>query len=195
LRDSTIFYRSFYEAIKELPAINQAEVYNAIFEYSLNFNEIPLTGLSKTIFTLIKPQIDANIKRYKSGIEPKVKRNISETEAKDKQNVSETEANVNDNVNVNENNNKNNIGKRKSFTPPLLENVKLYFIENGYSEQSAEKAFNYYAINDWKDSNNNAVKNWKQKMISVWFKDENKVQAKKIYDPNLPAPQSNRIVQ
>lgn len=83
----------------------------------------------------------------------------------------------------------------KTFTPPILENVKLYFIENGYSEQSAEKAFNYYNEGSWKDSKGNAVKNWKQKMISVWFKDENKVQAKKIYDPNLPAPQSNRIVQ
>lgn len=193
MRDSTIFYRSFYEAIKELPANNQAEVYNAIFEYSLNFIEIPLSGLSKTIFTLIKPQIDANIKRYKSGLEPKVKQNKSETEAKDKRNVSKTEANVN--VNVNENNNKNNKGKRKDFTPPILEDVKTYFIENGYTEQSAEKAFNFYAINDWKDSNQNKVKNWKQKMISVWFKDENKILVKKIYDPNLPAPQSNRIVQ
>ena len=54
---------------------------------------------------------------------------------------------------------------------------------------------NYYSVNNWNDSQSNAVKNWKQKMISVWFKDENKISVKKIYDPNLPAPQSNRIVQ
>jgi hypothetical protein len=83
----------------------------------------------------------------------------------------------------------------KTFTPPILEEVKTYFIQNGYTEQSAEKAFKFYSTGNWRDSKGNAVKNWKQKMISVWFKDENKVQAKKIYDPNLPAPQSNRIVQ
>lgn len=113
MRDSTIFYRSFYEAIKDLPAENQAEVYSAIFEYSLNFNEVELSGLSKTIFTLIKPQLEANIKRYLSGTTPKQKQVKSETEAKPKRKVSEpqanhkrnrseTEANVNVNVNVNE---------------------------------------------------------------------------------------------
>jgi len=55
-----VFYRSFYEAIKELPLDVQAKVYSAIFEYSLNFNEVVLEGLPKTIFTLIKPQLDAN---------------------------------------------------------------------------------------------------------------------------------------
>ncbi len=65
MRESAIFYRSFYEAIKELPPQNQAEVYSAVFEYALNFKEVELSGLSKTIFTLIKPQIDANIKRFK----------------------------------------------------------------------------------------------------------------------------------
>jgi hypothetical protein len=118
MRDSTIIYRSFYEAIKELPAQNQAEVWNAVFEYSLNFQLIELSGLSKTIFTLIKPQLDANLKRYQSGTTPKQKRtgseteakpkrNESETEAKVKQTVSETEANVNDNEKVNDNDNEN----------------------------------------------------------------------------------------
>lgn len=103
MRDSTIIYRSFYEAIVGLPAENQAEVWQAIFEYSLNFKELDLKGLSKTIFTLIKPQLDANIKRYKSGILPKTKQKGSETEAKQKRNKSETQANVNDNENKNDN--------------------------------------------------------------------------------------------
>lgn len=107
MRDSTIFYRSFYEAIKELPGQNQAEVYSAIFEYSLNFSEIKLTGLSKTIFTLIKPQLDANLKRFRNGSEPKNKQEESKTEAKQKRTISKTEANNNNNVNNNNNLNKN----------------------------------------------------------------------------------------
>jgi|GEM_PF-2850977 hypothetical protein len=67
IRDSMVFYRSFYESIKELPYENQLEVYNAIFELSLNFGEIELSGLSKTIFRLIKPQIEANNKKFIDG--------------------------------------------------------------------------------------------------------------------------------
>ena len=66
-RDSSIFYRSFYEAINDLPDENQLDVYKSIFEYTLNFNEIELNGLARTIFTLIKPQLDANNKRYENG--------------------------------------------------------------------------------------------------------------------------------
>ena len=67
------------------------------------------------------------------------------------------------------------VGDRKGENEyPNLDQVKSYFIENGYSEQSAVKAFNYYSVAGWKDSNGKQVRNWKQKMQSVWFKDENK---------------------
>jgi hypothetical protein len=105
--DSSIFYRSFYEAIKSLPESNQLEVYNAIFEYSFNFVEVELTGLSNTIFTLIKPQLEANNKRYENGNKPKNKQNGSKTEAKDEQKISKVEANKNKNVNNNKNDNVN----------------------------------------------------------------------------------------
>ena len=101
-RDSMIFYRSFYEAIKELSKEQQGEIYNAIFSYGLDFYEPELKGISKTVWTLIKPQIDANIRRYNNGKKEKNKLNESKTEAKQKQEVSKTEANVNVNVNVNE---------------------------------------------------------------------------------------------
>ena len=45
-RDTTIFYRSFYEAIKDLPIENQSVVYNAIFEYTFNFIEVDLSGVT-----------------------------------------------------------------------------------------------------------------------------------------------------
>lgn len=108
MRDSCIFYRSFYESINELPDTNKLEIYNAIFSYSLNFIEPELTGLSKSIFTLIKPQLDANIKRFNNGNIPKDKQTKSKTEAKQKQKESKREANnnVNNNNNVNDNKNK-----------------------------------------------------------------------------------------
>ena len=77
------------------------------------------------------------------------------------------------------------INKNKKFTPPLLSEVTAYFIENGYTEQSAVKAFHYYDTAEWKDSKGNKVKNWKQKMQGVWFKDENKLQKPKT---SMPVP-------
>jgi len=133
MRDSTIFYRSFYEAIKELSPELQAQVYSAIFEYALNFKETELTGLAKTVFTLVKPQLDANLKRYASGTVPKQKRKRSETEANNKRKRSETEANVNDNDNVNENVNVNlnvneNVNPNK-FVKPQPKDVYDYMTE------------------------------------------------------------------
>ena len=107
-RDSFIFYRSFYDAINELPKENQADTYKAIAKYALEQEETELTGISKAIFSLVKPQLDANYKKYENGRQKK-----SKTEANEKQNSSKTVANVNDNenvnvnVNVNENNNEN----------------------------------------------------------------------------------------
>lgn len=108
-RDSFIFYRSFYEAIAELPKENQLELFLAISEFSLNFKEPKLSGLSKTIWILIKPQLEANIKKFHNGKKPKTK---SKTEASEKQNGSKTEGNVNVNVNKNVNVNDN---KEKEF--------------------------------------------------------------------------------
>ncbi len=121
-RDSFIFYRSFYEAISELPKENQADTYNAIMQYALNQEEINLTGISKAIFSLVKPQLDANYKKYENGKQKK-----SKTVAKQKQNVSKTGTNVNDNVNKNDNENDNdNVKVDDSCVDGLQEIINFY---------------------------------------------------------------------
>jgi hypothetical protein len=156
MRDSTIFYRSFYEAIKDLPKGEQAEVYNAIFEYSLNFNIVELKGLSKTIFTLIKPQIEANIKRYENGNKAKTKQTESKTEANTKQDISKSEANKNDNVNDNVNKN-NNIGERKlKFTSTLKP------FESKYGKDLLNDFFKY-----WTEPNKSQTK-FRAEMEKTW---------------------------
>jgi hypothetical protein len=147
MRDSSIFYRSFYEAIDELPDVNKLEVYTAIFEYSFNFNEIELNGLSKTIFTLIKPQLEANNKRFANGNKPKIKQEKSKTEAKTKQKISKDQANNNNNVNnnVNQNNNiNNNYGKNSNIFLSESEYLKLC---QDFSKDKADKAIDY--LSDW----------------------------------------------
>ena len=66
------------------------------------------------------------------------------------------------------------VKKKERFEPPTVEEVESYFIENGFRKESGTKAYNYYSVADWQDSQGSKVKNWKQKMQAVWFKDENK---------------------
>lgn len=64
--------------------------------------------------------------------------------------------------------------KPSVFKKPRLSDVIDYFKENGYTDDSAEKAFMYYEEANWHDAKGDKVKNWKQKMRGVWFKPENK---------------------
>ena len=65
------------------------------------------------------------------------------------------------------------VNNKKRFVPPVISDVISYFEENGYSRDAGRKAYQYYNTANWHDSKGNQVKNWKQKMISVWFKPEN----------------------
>jgi hypothetical protein len=66
-------------------------------------------------------------------------------------------------------------GGAKAFLPPSIEQVKEYFSENGYTQEAGIKAWKYYHASEWRDRNDKQIKNWKQKMIAVWFKDEHKI--------------------
>lgn len=64
--------------------------------------------------------------------------------------------------------------QKPKFIPPTENQVIEYFKENGYLVKIGKKAFKYYDVASWKDRNGDKVKNWKQKIIANWFKDENK---------------------
>ena len=73
-RESFVFYRSFYEAVKELPADMQAEIFSALMEYALNGVEPEnLSPIARGYMILMRPQIDANTRRYNNGCQPKKK--------------------------------------------------------------------------------------------------------------------------
>jgi uncharacterized protein YdaU (DUF1376 family) len=83
---------------------------------------------------------------------------------------------------------KNSKGKAKKMNAIPMELVNEnevidYFILNGYKKEVAIRAFNYYNEANWHDASGKKVLNWKQKMQSVWFKPENKVQEVKVDKP------------
>lgn len=108
---------------------------------------------------------------------------LNETERNSTDNVN---VNVSDNVNVNVND-INKVKRTNKFVPPTILEVQTYFTDNGYTLESGTKAFNYYNVANWKDSTGKQVKNWKQKMQSVWFKDENLIK-KTIVKPYYDSP-------
>ena len=70
--------------------------------------------------------------------------------------------------------------KKEAFIPPVLNDVLVYFDENGYSKEAATKAFNYYTNLGWKNSKGNQVINWKNTMQN-WFTPENEKKKYHLY--------------
>lgn len=62
---------------------------------------------------------------------------------------------------------------QKGFIKPTLEEVVTFFVSKGDNEQNAKTAYEYYDIADWHDSRGKKIKNWKQKMLSIWVNKNN----------------------
>lgn len=184
--DSFIFYRSFLEAIEETDEESQLQLYRAISFYAMNRVEPQLKGMVKAVWMAIKPQIDANFKRYvngckgashgKKGGAPKGNSNAK----KQPQNNPKTTPNVNDNINDNINDNVDSYPD----TPRHIDDVKSFFKEHCNAEDwehEAEKFYYNFEAVGWlgKDSNYNPdidecdngvpIRNWRA-LASSWIK-------------------------
>lgn len=110
MRDSFVFYRSFFESFSDLSKKDKLALFDALCNYALNDVEPELTGAPSAMFKLLKPQVDANNRRYENGRKGgRPKQNQDETKPKPNNNQSKTKPkpNVNANANVNVNGNAN----------------------------------------------------------------------------------------
>ena len=89
-RDSIVFYRSFYEAIRLQPKKIQADIYNAVLDYAFNGTEPNISPAAMSIFYLIKPQIDANNKKFEDGKKGGRPRKTKTTGSEDKEEIKTT---------------------------------------------------------------------------------------------------------
>lgn len=154
-RESFIFYQSFSDAISELDDACRLAVYDAIVQYGLTGEMPEMSGVPKAIMTLIRPQIDANLRRYENGRkgaehgkkggrprENTGESNPTETPKKPQENPTET-PNVNVNDNVKESNTSNEVSLKKAG-------------DNSSPESPAEISNNQIsALNDEKTSAQN----------------------------------------
>ncbi len=158
MRDSFVFYRSFFEALQDVPIEERAYIYDAICAYSLNDIEPKLTGMQLAIFKLIRPNIDSNKRKYengkkgasfgKKGGRPK-KDNPSQTPTKPQDNPSQTRnVDVDDNVDDDVDINKEKIEKEKNIS--LLDRTQKFkdeltpFVEQ-YGKDMIRAFFDYWS--------------------------------------------------
>lgn len=180
MRDSVLFYRSFYDALKNIPPEERLKVYDSIMEYGMYDRDPDLDGVALAIFLLAKPQIDANNKRYENGCKAKRKRAVSETEATPKQNVSKSEAKEKvkekEKVKVKDNN---------IFKPPAVDDVRAYCTERG-NNVDPQSFIDFYESKGWMIGKNR-MRDWKA-AVRTWERNETKTRqeetAKLVKDHN-----------
>lgn len=94
-RKAFSFYRSYYEASKDLPTKeDQADFLMAICSYIFDGVEPEITGVASAMFKLAKPNLDTSVKRANAGqIGGSNNKKQNKTKANEKQNESKIEAN------------------------------------------------------------------------------------------------------
>ena len=170
MRQSFTFLRSYYEAIKELPAKVQNELYRAIIEFS--FEEIEPVFKdknAKSYWMLIEPNLKSSFIKFRNGTKKRLVQNRSEMEAKQKRNGSETEANPSNEI---EKEIEIDIKKEIYFKEKELNNLFIDFLEvrkkikavnsdrainmllkklSQYSDDVKRKMIEQSIVNSWKD--------------------------------------------
>ena len=243
--DGFVFYRGFYDSIKELPENVQVVLYDNLASYALNAAEPSFENLdgleliaAKAVWKAVVPQLDANQRRWyakvksladgaaRGGGQPgnsnakkrdenetktRRKRDENETKEKEKENV-----NVKDNVNVNvKDKEKENVNvkdnmclpgftgtdaetgsatpkrTRRSFSPPSIEDVVKFFVDNKGTENDAKVYFGNRAGVEWK-TRGQRIWDWKAD-ASAWIARGNdfKTRGRTSTPPSVAIPQAD----
>ena len=139
-----IFYKSFYEAMNNIPDEEQTKLFKMICNYCFKGEEPKEDGIAKALFIVMKENIDSANKRYLANIENGKKGGRPKTQPKPNQNPSESELkpeeNHNNNINNNNNNNKNNninnninikenVKRKVYYENEKLNNIFLEFLD------------------------------------------------------------------
>ena len=147
-RSQFTFYRSYFEAIKELPKKDQTAVLLAICAYALDSEEPQLSGTANAIFRLVRPTLDTGRKKAmggKKGSPVKDSEKISERQCKDGTKEKEGEIEIENECSPPT----PSQGKtKKRFVPPSVEEVRAY-CESRHNGIDAAMFVDSYAAKGW----------------------------------------------
>lgn len=185
--ETFVFYPSFIRQIEAIrnDAV-KARLYKAAAEYGCynvvpDFSDIDPIGTLDGLFEAIKYAIDesksrrniARINGAKGGA-PKGSRNNPNgrkgkvtqelTESNQELTESDLNVNVNENVDVNENistivDEESKPKRARRFVAPSLDDVKKFFLENGFTSDPAQ-FYDHYSANGWLIGGKSKMKDW-----------------------------------
>ena len=184
-REQFTFYRSYYEALKNLPKRDQTAVLMAVIGYALDETEPALSGVPLSVFTLIRPTLDSGRNKAKNRMN---KRGTNEGQSENKQETNqeqtrkegekEKEKEGESGTEV-EGENDSSLpspplsgGRSKRFVPPTVEEVQTYCRERNNGIDAA--AFiDFYAARGWKYGQGRPMVDWKA-AVRTWESQEKK---------------------
>ena len=165
--DTVKIYRSFRDAARDLPDAERLAFWDAVIDYGLDGVEPQASGIAKTLFTAVKPNIDnyrdsvfigktGGRPTTKTGGKTGVKRGVL---TGDKTGV-KTELNRIELNRIEEE--KESIKKKTRFAPPSLEDVQAYKAERGDKGKNVdpETFINFYSAKGWKVGSS-PMKDWR----------------------------------
>lgn len=185
---SFLLYCDIKFTVEKLTDEQAGRLFKHILSYVNDENHVMDDLIIDLVFEPIKQNLKRDLKRYEAiclrnknngdkGGRPK-------KEPKKPSGLNENPNNPDEPDNDNDNDNDIDSGndtdkeinkrKRAPFKIPTIQEVREYFVVNGYDPDFGETRWHYYNDANWFDSHGNPVLNWKQKMRSVWFKEEYK---------------------
>ena len=176
-KDGFYFFTNYRNIAKDLPVELRAEFYEALMDYAIDGIE-PENGIIKALITAIKPSLDKTEKRggnhNPTGQNQYKEVKVGQSEVKSGQNEvkvgqsgqtfnKQETRNIKQEI-LKEKDNLKVITKEK-FVKPTLEEIKSYFAEKGYEDES-ERFYDFYSSKGWMVGKNPmkdwraAVRNW-----------------------------------
>ena len=181
-KKSVLLYCDIIHTVEELEDSDAGLLFKHYLRYINDQNPEPPSKLIKIVFEPIKQNLKRDLKKW----EAKSVRNSESAKKRWSESIGE-DANASERIKRNAKDaDKDTVtvkvtdtvtvkGKgKKEYTPPSESDLIAYVIEKGFPESLGKKIFEYYSTADWHDANGKKVKNWKQKLLSVWLKEENK---------------------
>jgi len=197
-REQFTFYRSFLDALRDLPPKQRGAACMAIVEYALDQAEPSLSGMSMTIFRLIRPTLDSARKKASGGSARRNKTGSAFSES-DEQNANRTESTSphwdEQNGNRTQTEREQNANKKERerekekeredkcpppspprrgaaaprFSPPGVEEVAAYCLERG-SGVDPQAFVDFYASKGWRVGSA-PMKDWRA-AVRTWERRE-----------------------
>ena len=167
-RDQFTFYRSYYEALKQLSKKERDDVLMCICAYALDEDIPSLSGVPFSVFTLIRPTLDSG--------RNKAKNRAGKSKTNQEQNDNKCESNENQSSKEGEREEEREEEregenecykkiKRKVFAPPSVDEVRAYCLERK-NEIDPEAFVDFYASKGW-IVGKTPMKDWKA-AVRTW---------------------------